>query len=516
MTSPWEALITAALLGTERQAFTPPTEIGLLGELLSRLDATNPEAALLSAAAAVSLHQQVGQLPAIARQPLPTACDLDDLPRCSAQANHHLSLMLSGEYAKVLPEWLAAVAAAGKRVPELNLPALLDLGQRKTDLQPAIAAILGRRGHWLAAQNPDWNFITGTEDDASWETGNRAARKAVLSRWRSQDPERARNALAATWKQETAAEKTAFLETLQSQLSMADEPFLESVLSDRSKDVRRVAADLLARLPDSHLCQRMTERVHRYIKLGPNQTLEVTLPEALDPDLLRDGIEPKVPYNYSMGEKAWWLLQIVAATPLSVWAQTQCTPEALVQAAVQGEWTPIFWQGWKRVTIRQRSPAWVPALLEFYLKTTQDVTYLQDEDLQQLMALLPEAEQERLALNQLQMKGIENSAVLRLLYQVRSAWSIQLGRTVLDALYQYITVLQAQPLWHLIEALKEFALWIPPSLLVEAIPLAEAIEHRSNWAANSDQGCWSREIEKFLALLQFRQDMLQAITQQSE
>ena len=516
MTSPWETLVTAALLGTERQAFTPPAEVGLLGELLSRLDATNPEAALLSAAAAVSLHQQVGQLPAIVRQPLPTACDLDDLPRCSAQANHHLNLMLSGEYAKVLPEWLAAVAAAGKRVPELNLPALLDLGQRKTDLQPAIAAVLGKRGHWLAAQNPDWNFITGTEDDASWETGNRAARKAVLSRWRSQDPEHARNALAATWKQETATEKTAFLETFQTQLSMADEPFLESVLSDRSKDVRRVAADLLARLPDSHLCQRMTERVHRYIKFGPNQTLEVTLPEALDPDLLRDGIEPKVPYNYSMGEKAWWLLQIVAATPLSVWTATQCTPETLVQAAAQGEWTPIFWQGWKRVTIRQRSPDWVPALLEFHLATTQDVTYLQDDDLQQLMALLPEAEAEALALNQLQTKGVENSAALRLLYQVRSAWSVQLSQAVLNALHQSITASQIQRLWLPLEALKEFVLWISPTLMAEATSLAEAVEKRSDWPASNTQGYFLKEIEQFLALLQFRQDMLQAITQQSE
>lgn len=515
MTSPWEALITAALLGTERQAFTSPAEVGLLGELLSRLDVATPEAALLSAAAAVSLHQQVGQLPAITRQPLPTACDLDDLPRCSAQANHHLSLMLSGEYAKVLPEWLAAVAAAGKRVPELNLPALLDLGQRKTDLKPTIAAVLGKRGQWLAAQNPDWNFATGTEADASWETGNRAARKAVLSRWRSQDPERARNALAATWRQETATEKTAFLETFQIGLSSTDEPFLESVLSDRSKDVRRVAADLLARLPDSHLCQRMSERVHRYVKLEA-QTLEVTLPEALDPDLLRDGIEPKVPYNYSMGEKAWWLLQIVTATPLSVWTETQCTPETLVQAAAQSEWTPVFWGGWRQATIRQRSLAWVPALLELHLAATQDVTYLQDDDLQQLITLLPQAEQEALVLNQLQTKGLENSAALRLLYQVRSAWSVQLGQAVLNALYQYISTSEGRALWHLLEALKEFVLWIPPTLLAEALPLATAIEHRSTWTAKSDQGCWSREIEKFLALLQFRQDMLQAITQQSE
>lgn len=515
MTSPWEALVTAALLGTERQAFIPPAEAGLLGESLSRLDTANPEAALLSAAAAVSLHQQVGHLPAIARQPLPTACDLDDLPRCSAQANHHLSLMLSGEYAKVLPEWLAAVAAVGQRVPELNLPALLDLGQRKTDLQLAIAAVLGKRGQWLAAQNPDWNFVTGTEDDASWETGNRAARKTVLNRWRSQDPERARNALATTWKQETAAEKTAFLETLQIQLSMADEPFLESALSDRSKDVRRVAADLLARLPNSRLCQRMTERAHRYIKLEA-QTLDVTLPEALDPDLLRDGIEPKVPYNYSMGERAWWLLQIVAAAPLSVWTATQVTPETLVQAATQSEWTPVFWGGWKQATIRQRSPAWVPALLQFHLATTQDMAYLQDDDLQQLMALLPEAEQEALTLNQLQMKGVENPAVLRLLYQVRSTWSVSLGQALLNAIHQYISASEGRPLWHLLEALKEFVLWIPPALLAEAIPLAEAIEKRDNWNAGSDQGCWSREIEKFLALLQFRQDMLQAITQQSE
>ena len=41
---------------------------------------------------------------------------------------------------------------------------------------------------------------------------------------------------------------------------MDDEPFLESALDDRSREVRQQAADLLTRLPDSRLALRMAER----------------------------------------------------------------------------------------------------------------------------------------------------------------------------------------------------------------------------------------------------------------
>jgi hypothetical protein len=56
-------IVATALIGTEHQPFTPPTLDGKLGELISKIDPSDPEAALLSIAAAIFLHQKLGQKP---------------------------------------------------------------------------------------------------------------------------------------------------------------------------------------------------------------------------------------------------------------------------------------------------------------------------------------------------------------------------------------------------------------------------------------------------------------------
>src|SRR5205814_2036045 len=118
------------------------------------------------------------------------------------------------------------------RVPEESLPALLEIGRARPELRKSILSVIGKRGAWLASQNLYWDYalVAGEESDeaieTTWQTGSRTARVALLQRVRARDPQRARELIASTWREDKAADRTAFLETLREGLSMADEPFL--------------------------------------------------------------------------------------------------------------------------------------------------------------------------------------------------------------------------------------------------------------------------------------------------
>jgi len=141
-----------------------------------------------------------------------------------------------------------------------------------------------------------------------WETGSRPARLLLLAELRGSAPALARSLLESTWATERADDRAAFLATLARGLSIDDQPLLESALDDRSKEVRRAAAELLTSLPDSRRAQRMLARAlpllawvpaekPRMLGLRQRQPakLEIVLPDVCDQPMIRDGIEPKPP-----------------------------------------------------------------------------------------------------------------------------------------------------------------------------------------------------------------------------
>ncbi|NEU77283.1 hypothetical protein PI95_033580 [Hassallia byssoidea VB512170] len=65
----WQNLVTTALIGTGRQALQLDLPDNQLGEVLSCLDTSDPERALLGAAGAIYLHEKAGKLPAFLRSP---------------------------------------------------------------------------------------------------------------------------------------------------------------------------------------------------------------------------------------------------------------------------------------------------------------------------------------------------------------------------------------------------------------------------------------------------------------
>lgn len=522
----WEEFVAAATLGIERRAFTLPQAEGPLGAALARLDRSDQEGALLGAATALTFYRLTGALPAEAPQGGTLALpEQQDRPECSPQAAQHLhAILTSDQRRELLHEWLEAAARAGVRVPSADLPEVLDLGRGQANLRPLIRAVIGLRGGWLAAQNPEWDYARsavlvglGTQDgvvppadlQAQWDTGSRMARQVLLETLRATDPDAARALIESTWATERADERTAFVERLLPGLSMADEPFLEAALDDRSKEVRRVAAGLLARLPDSRLVARMTERLRPLLRwipgesaklLGlkparPNQ-LDISLPDECNKAMVRDGIEPKVPTQRNkLGERAWWLMQMLSIVPPSTWSSAwEVSPAQILSAVVSHDWKETLVSGWLSATLTHNDAKWAEALLRVAT------------DRADLIDALPPARQEALLIDKLggAVVPLHQHPVLALLRRYNRPWSLELARAFLRALYRHMCEWTAHGDWAVHNGLQyDFVLRIPPELVREIA---------DGWPTDSGaRERWQPSVDRLLITLQFRHDMLAAL-----
>ena len=346
----WDGLVSSALLGTDRR---PPHFEELPEHIRERLG----DGGLLDAAALATVYKRAGRKPLRELEPLPAAPG-EDRPLPRPVAIRRLAAMLGGFQTTALAEWLRAADARGWGVPPEHLPALADHARNRAEYRPLVIAAAGRRARWLADLNPEWRFlhaaVADSNDSELWTHGNSLQRRAWLRALRQQDPDAAREALTEVWPSESAATRTDFLGLLADGLTLADEDFLEAALDDRSKEVRRAAARLLARVPGSRYGARMAERMHSYLT-DTQGVLAVDLPRRLSQSMERDGIDSQNPEG--IGKRAWWFLQIVANTPLSEldlgWLELSvegCAPEVL-QAA------------WTEAAIREGSAEWARELL---------------------------------------------------------------------------------------------------------------------------------------------------------
>ncbi|BBC26401.1 DUF5691 domain-containing protein [Pseudanabaena sp. ABRG5-3] len=527
-----QTITATALIGTQRQPFTPITTDGNLGQLLANIDTTNQEAALLSTVAIVTMYQQAGQLPITNHQlQITDPCELDDLPRCSDRTGYYLSLMLNGEHQQLLPELLDCLADLGQRVHETSLPSLLDLGKRQSDVREAIVKVLGKRGQWLAAQNPEWNYVA-SEDEVVWETGSKAARLMWLTKLRRQEPVQARQLLESTWKQESASDRTAFLEVLGTGLSMADEPFLEALLDDRSKEVRRVTVDLLTCLSESRFCQRAIARVQNLVKLqneGNQPYFTVDLPEVHTPEMLRDGIESKS-NDTQIGDRASWLLKMLTSTPLSFWYQHLArSMEDLVKAANHSQSDRLILQGWIAAAQKTGDLVWLQALVEF--SQEEEVNRIAGQPLAE--SLILDSQQQAAAIHLLKNSDLAFSNLFKsLLFRNKTIWNEEVSEIVLEViittLERFITTSQlTSHYWGISEFVRDAAKYISLSLIPAAKEQALEVSQRlQEFTLDSENKRELRELEymqttlhksikQFVDLLQIRQEMLESISEYS-
>lgn len=341
----WKTLLTAAILGTERSPSLSLSGAETFASLYNQIDDADHEEALLSAAGFVGLYYRAGEiLPSSSDIQRFVAAPLDNLPPVGMQAMYRLTTILS-EQSQYLLEWLSLVQQAGKRIPDMMLPQLLNEGVKRRELQGKIASVIGSRGMWLASLNPHWSYVvTLNHYDDVWRYGSSQERAVALRSMRANSPEHAREMLSNDWARESPEDRAAFLAALRIGLNISDEPFLEMALDDRRKEVRTTAISLLSEIPESRFIQRMIDRANQCLIFRSNE-LNVMLPAEVNKEMERDGIEKKLPTYQKIGERDWWFRQIISSVPPSHWEQQWQRPiDDLLKLVAINEWSnSIIW-----------------------------------------------------------------------------------------------------------------------------------------------------------------------------
>ena len=359
----WDGLVSSALLGTERRPVR-------FEELPPKIREQLGEGGLLDAAALATLYKRAGRTPLEELEPLPAAVG-EDRPLPRPAAVRRLAAMLTGFQTTALGEWLRAADERGWGVPPEHLPALADYARGRAQYRPLVVRAAGRRASWLADLNPEWRFlheaVVESNDLRIWTHGNATQRRSWLRSFREQDPDAAREALREVWPTEPAPTRLDYLGLLAEGLSPADEEFLESALDDRSKEVRRTAATLLARIPGSQYGERMAQRVWSHLQVSDG-IISVTLPTKVDASMERDGIDPQ-PLE-GLGKRASWFRQILATAPLSASSLEH------LQLTVEGCAPEVLQAAWAEAAVRESSVEWARALLLANAETGNRVTEL--------------------------------------------------------------------------------------------------------------------------------------------
>ena len=370
-TNPWPTVLRVALLGTRQCADALPTLD--LGDLPP---AENREQQLLLMAGALALVRKAGFVPLASPAPTPAPSETGQL--LGSQGRALLKQVLASPHLRtyLLRDYLRQLAEHARLVPPALLPDVLGWLEDNKPAAPLAARALGERGRWLAAQNPDWQFIlTAASEagpsDADWKTGTLPQRRLFLESLLRTDPARAAQLLAETLPQEPAATQTALLGTLAAlpiatPLPAEFNPVLMPLLAGRAKEARQTAARYLARTADNALLARLWARaeplLHYKRKLLGSNTLEITLP-TWAADWQRDGIDQKNS-EYHGGEKAGQLGQLLALLPPSRWAAAwDVSATQAVALAAASDWANVLLPAWLRAARLHHDASFAHALL---------------------------------------------------------------------------------------------------------------------------------------------------------
>lgn len=513
LSAAWDGVKASALVGVERRAPSLPIGDEALMDVLGGLEQASPPARLLGLAAALPLYARVGRTPNRDTEDPPPPCPADEHRECPEAAAVRLRTLLDEHYGELLPEWLERLKAAGYRLPAGTLVEVLERGRRSSELRRAIMAVLGRRGHWIAAQNEAWEYAasdameTGAEAGTVWQVGSRADRIAVLESLRGTDPGQGRALLESTWATEKAEDRAEFLETFERGLGAEDETFLEAALEDRSKLVRRVAAVLLSRLPGSRYGARMAERARGVASwVGRfRKKLAVEPPSACDAAMSRDGIEPKPPSG--TGERAWWLRQLVALTPLRTWVELLGEkPDELVRAGHGSGWPKELWTGWAEAAVRQRDESWACALLSEPPKAQE----LMDQHAGPLLACLSATTRDKVLIARIESDDrplTSQHPALGLLAHMEPPLGADLVRLLLKRLAVTFVKESASK-----KHQYDYPLWLLVAKLGRLVPVDQAEEARRILArAAEDDGYFRDAVRQQLEILRFRAEMLEEL-----
>ena len=318
----WNNMINTALLGTAKKQADSQ---GLNGPLKTAADTilgntpADKEEQFLQLAAVIYNYRQSGTQPVTATVQPMVVCAPETKAYCSPAAIRVLQPVLETDSIQLLQLWLEYCTKANLLLPPAQLPVMLDKAWRNKSLRVLTAAAGGHRAEWLGQFNPDWNFSRVAETlEERWENGATAQRVEALKELRVTDPVMARTWLQQTWPKESATVKAELLTVLEQPPHETDIEWLESLLGEKSKQVKEVLIRLLKKLPGSSLHEQYWQIVAGAVELQEDGHVVIALPELKDDAIFQSGIE-KLSNNKNVSDDTHILYQLISLVHPSRW-----------------------------------------------------------------------------------------------------------------------------------------------------------------------------------------------------
>jgi len=463
------------LIGSERRAPELPKAQGDLAELLNSLatNSTAIETQVLRAAGAITIYTQAGFQPPQNAVKNPPECDDEELVVLkNEKLIAALQNIIKDGPRLLLLQFLASLTDRQHIISAKLLPELLTLGKTYPKLAQRIPDVCGARGLWLAQFNSDWSYIVDQQksvDQDLWENGQQEQRLLFIKHLRTRDTQQARELIAQALPELDARDRATLLETLRENLTADDENFIESQLSDRSKEVRTTAASLLSALPESQFVQRMQVRLLSFLTQERKlfrRYWQLTAPEIFASDWAADAIDEKRPQSEALGEKAWWLFQLARTLPLNWWERTtELSASDLITWALESDWSLALLRAWHHALVREKNSVWAEAFLDKMPFKDFQIDGLD------LIGFLPLATRETYWLALLNSESAKNRRgefVAQMVKQTTDIFSEQFSKKVIKNIKQHLTDDATKWDYPLRQSLVDFACLIPASCFAEA------------------------------------------------
>jgi len=505
----WEKIIKAALLGTDRSELSEST-LAELEKLGVDIDA-NPANVLLEGATLLAQMRKAGFQPNKFVGEIPLPAQNDSAKICSKKSSGHLTMILNGTYENALDEFIQHLIQNKKSLPPELLPDLFDKCRSEKWLWEKLRFVIGERGHWLLDQNEDWHFLIGKTNEFDWEISTKDERIAILHALRKRQPDEALELIISTWEEDDWKHRAEFLKTLEQNLSLADEPFLEKCLDEKRKEVRRAAAILLEKIEGSALRNRMWERMQSFIsqknKNSKKEKIEIDLPDSLSDDMLRDGIDPKKKLEEG-GLKASYFFQMFTIIPPNRWEVFfEKNAKEIVEIFVRSEWSTLLIQASIESAVRHENENWMEALTSFYFKNHIKQRW-ENLNVKVLLAKLPEHLFNQFAIQELKNYKVvleKEDPIAQLLQLNSNTWDKNLTLLLMKNL-KYIISQNVNYNWNMVH----YRNMLDKAAYGSDISLYEVLN--KSWANDDNYWTnWGKEIDTFLQVLKFRSDMISQI-----
>jgi hypothetical protein len=422
----WDNIINTALIGTDKRQFTANDLTEQLAEPFKLINAEanidKEEKFLQTASVAFNFRQSgAGAISNadVAMAPAP----IEESPYANAGAINVLKDILEENSNGLLSLWLQECSKQNCIVTPELVPSLLDVAINQKNLRQLIVQCCGKRGTWLSAFNPDWNFSASTSDEELWQTGMPEQRKLVLQKIRSIDAAKGREWLQQTWAEENANSKTELLKQLTVNISADDIEWLETLRTEKSQKVKDQVLELLKQIPESSTVKQYQEILAQTITIKKEKSflgiisktsLHIERLQTIPEDIFKTGIE-KLSNSKEFTDDEYIIFQLIKSVPPSFWeTQLSANPETIIQTFQ------------KEKDYRKYIPAFVLAVTRFK-DTRWAIAFMQHSDVFYIdvIPFLPVQQQEHYSIKFFDQ---HEQSVIQYATMRESEWSLDLTK----------------------------------------------------------------------------------------